>query len=433
MMMLVQRPNVCIFSGYGDSLPHGDVVPQTPVSVAGDLLDDTPIENMMSPAKASKHDTAGGISLLGVIRNIEHLDIEPDVPFSSDNVDALIQHELNLDEDPYEVEIDVGACLKELSYPYTPQEPDLPQEELQKLDALADQVEIQRLVGLEVLKHDGLPVNCKTLSTRFVRTWREKKNDKGEAIWLRRSRLVAREHTWLQPDRESLFSPATSSLASRILPICFLAMKEHQDCIMASIDVKDAFLTVKQEVDTRVTCTDASGNSVQYSLGRVLPGQRDGSLLWYKDLAKFVKECPLEMAELDAYPSILRSKNGDCFLMVHVDDLLIVGSRDTVMKQLVPSLQSKYAISIELMAKPGDEVTFLKRTHELLEDSRMVIRVHHKHLDQLCKLLCLSERLQCKKTPGHSEMEIPDKSPELNGQDASTYRTCVGNSSLPFS
>ena len=29
-----------------------------------------------------------------------------------------------------------------------------------------------------------------------------------------------------------------------------LAMREHQDCIMASIDVKDAFLTVKQEVGT---------------------------------------------------------------------------------------------------------------------------------------------------------------------------------------
>ena len=46
---------------------------------------------------------------------------------------------------------------------------------------------------------------------------------------------------------------------------------------MASIDVKDAFLTVKQEVDTRVTCTDANRNSVQYRLGRVLPGQRDGT------------------------------------------------------------------------------------------------------------------------------------------------------------
>ena len=84
------------FSGYGDSLPHGDVVPQTPVSVAGDILD-APVESMMSPAKASKH----GVNLIGAICNIEHLDIEPDVPLHSDDVDALIQHELNLDEDPY--------------------------------------------------------------------------------------------------------------------------------------------------------------------------------------------------------------------------------------------------------------------------------------------------------------------------------------------
>ena len=91
------------FSGYGDNLPHGDVVPQTPVSFAGDVLDDTPIEDMMSPAKASKRDDSGGISLLGAIRNIEHLDIEPDIPLHSDDVDALTQHELNLDEDPYKV------------------------------------------------------------------------------------------------------------------------------------------------------------------------------------------------------------------------------------------------------------------------------------------------------------------------------------------
>ena len=54
------------------------------------------------------------------------------------------------------------------------------------------------------------------------------------------------------------------------------------------------------------------------------------------------------MKELDAYPSILKSKR-DCFLMVHVDNLLIVGSKDVVMKELIPSLKSKYGISIELI------------------------------------------------------------------------------------
>ena len=64
-------------------------------------------------------------------------------------MDAFIQHELSLDEDSYEVEIDLSACLKELSFPYRPQEPELPQEDLQKLDALAEQVDVQRLVGLD--------------------------------------------------------------------------------------------------------------------------------------------------------------------------------------------------------------------------------------------------------------------------------------------
>ena len=57
-------------------MPHGDAVPQTPVSVAGDILDDTPVENMMSPAKASKHESGGGVNLR-VICKIEHLDINP--------------------------------------------------------------------------------------------------------------------------------------------------------------------------------------------------------------------------------------------------------------------------------------------------------------------------------------------------------------------
>ena len=81
---------------------------------------------------------------------------------------------------------------------------------------------------------------------------------------------------------------------------------------MLAIDVKDAFLTVEQEQPTRVRCTAADGTSISYSLGRVLPGQRDGSLLWHKDLVKFLSNTSLKMAENEAYPSMLRSAKGDC-------------------------------------------------------------------------------------------------------------------------
>ena len=61
------------------------MVPQTPVE---ELLDDTTVEQMMSPQKVSKHGDSGDVSLLSSIRNIEHLDIEPDVPLESDDVEC---------------------------------------------------------------------------------------------------------------------------------------------------------------------------------------------------------------------------------------------------------------------------------------------------------------------------------------------------------
>ena len=76
------------FSGY-DDLPHGNMVLQTPASVADDVLDGTPLEQMASPPKAVKHDGSGSINLLGSIQNIEHLDIEPDVPLQDDDVDFV--------------------------------------------------------------------------------------------------------------------------------------------------------------------------------------------------------------------------------------------------------------------------------------------------------------------------------------------------------
>ena len=47
-------------------------------------------------------------------------------------------------------------------------------------------------------------------------------------------------------------------------------------------------------------------------------------------------------------------------------------------------------------------------------------------MDQLCKLLNLSKRLQNKRSPGHSEIETPDTTEELNQHDASVYRSCIG-------
>eukprot|EP00435_Cladocopium_sp_Y103_P067819 s56_g30.t1 len=64
-------------------------------------------------------------------------------------------------------------------------------EELTELDALADAVDIKSLVGVKVASAGDAPADAKSLSTRFVRTWREKVRPEGNPVWLSRSRFVA--------------------------------------------------------------------------------------------------------------------------------------------------------------------------------------------------------------------------------------------------
>eukprot|EP00435_Cladocopium_sp_Y103_P066792 s50_g29.t1 len=127
----------------------------------GDVLDDTPIEAMMSPAKEAKHNEPGSVNLLGRILKLEHMEIEPNVDMSTDDVDFMVEHELSLDENPYEAVDEMAERLKQLSFPYPPQEPAVDPMELQRLDAIADQLEIERLTGLQVFcaAADWWPVN----------------------------------------------------------------------------------------------------------------------------------------------------------------------------------------------------------------------------------------------------------------------------------
>ena len=94
--------------------------------------------------------------------------------------DELLDEQLAADDS----DAQTALVLKELTFPFSAKEPDLPQDEMTRLDALADQLELMRLQKLQVLQSpETVPGDPKVLSTRFVRTWREKHNEKGEAVW----------------------------------------------------------------------------------------------------------------------------------------------------------------------------------------------------------------------------------------------------------
>ena len=328
------------------------------------------------------------------------------------------------DEDSLMTDAQLSHALDRLTFQFTESEPDLGPEELAALDKLADDVELQRLRTMQVL----LPFDPSddkeyvSLSTRFVRTWREKKDGDGRQIWLRRSRFVAREFAWLTPDRADLYSPASSNVTTRLIPIAFLEMIS-KGWILCGIDVSDAFLTVSQVRPTTVTSVDALGNIQSHVLGKVLPGQRDGSVLWHRALTQFL-EHEFGIKAFDAYPALL--KNEKCCIILHVDDILLTGEREYVTNVVIPKFKGKYKISYDLVDEPGGELSFLKRRHWLHAEDEIIIQPHVKHTARLFELLGIKTTLHPKKTPAHPEINEPDVSKELSPEEGSKFRTCIG-------
>ena len=61
----------------------------------------------------------------------------------------------------------------------------------------------------------------------------------------------------------------------------------------------------------------------------------------------------LDMTPHTPYPCMLKTSDNSCFVLIHVDDILVVGRRDIVMEKLVGHLKSKYEIAaFKFMEKP---------------------------------------------------------------------------------
>ena len=255
------------------------------------------------------------------------------------------------------------------------------------------------------------------MTTKMVRSWREKSTPSGEQIWLRRSRYVAREFAWLS-EREDLFSPASSSIAHRILPMLVL---QHPDWVLATIDISDAFLTVDQLDATLVSYVDKDGNETMFSLGKVLPGQRCGSRDWYESITDYLKE-EIAVEVCPSYPVLLRSASRDCLMHLHVDDIMSGCERERLMRDIIPKLKKRYKISVSIL-EVGGSVHFLKKKFVLMSPTEMLICPHVKHFDKLFQLLHIKETDHPKKIPYDSKLDEPDYSAPLDSAESTIYRS----------
>eukprot|EP00435_Cladocopium_sp_Y103_P042256 s218_g11.t1 len=117
--------------------------------------------------------------------------------------------------------------------------PELPADELEKLDIEAGFTEIDRLLKMGVLKEptDEDLSQGTILTTSMVFDWRFRENG-----WLRGGRYVAREFRGNDRGNSETFAP-TSGIGSRLVLLLHICLR----WFMSFMDVKDAFLLVPQQ------------------------------------------------------------------------------------------------------------------------------------------------------------------------------------------
>ena len=175
-----------------------NTAPPSPGGSASVQRDAVELETSSSPSKQAKVETPDQVMSVRDRREDEELELS----FQENEIEILEGYDNDIDDEGYDRES--GTCgnsdFDKLIFEFTPHEPNLTEQELKVLDDIADRVEIQRLCDMGVLlpasEASESSVARKNLSTRFVRTWREKMID-NKHCWLHRSRLVAREYAWL--------------------------------------------------------------------------------------------------------------------------------------------------------------------------------------------------------------------------------------------
>ncbi|CAE7369187.1 unnamed protein product [Symbiodinium sp. CCMP2592] len=186
------------------------------------------------------------------------------------------------DEDP---NLEAKQAAKEWAHRrYEDGPPELSEEYLCRLDAAMDALEVKRLLALGVVRKLGdnqqggnAPEGMKKLQSRFVRDWRFRGN-----CWIRRSRLVAKEFKFLEPELEHLYAPASMAVLQRVFAgLC----ASGENLVLYSVDVSDAYLQVPQSCPTCIISNDGEYLELLYSL----PGQRDAARGWYLHLKEIVK------------------------------------------------------------------------------------------------------------------------------------------------
>eukprot|EP00971_Amphidinium_carterae_P352089 6492420-Amphidinium_carterae.1 len=249
----------------------------------------------------------------------------------------------------------------------------------------------------------------KVISTRFVRDQNKRK-----------SRLVVQDIR-RGPVSPEHWSPTPNLMTLRL--VLLLASLWAFGCTIC--DISSAFLYAVMPAGSKVAVTLPGKWGVTgqcYPLYKSLYGLRDAPRLWSRHLEGTLRRLGYQQSRLD--PSLyFKGKN---MIVVHVDDLVIVGS-EKARTEAIKELRAEYAMKHEEeVSEPGQQVRLLGRT--LIKTKRGFTLVNDAtHVQKLAELFELKAGSKGALTPGDKEVEATSEDMALlSPERASLLRSAIG-------
>jgi hypothetical protein len=325
-----------------------------------------------------------------------------------------------IDQD--DVDIELAVSLDELTASAGPRSYD---EAMHSIDATkwkqAAKREYDSLIEngtwtLVELPKDRKPIKCK---------WIFKIKTKDGVIDKYKARLVAKGYSQIPGvDYDETFAPVPQPKTVRLI----LALAAQLGMKAKQYDVETAFLNGKLDQEIYMEQPEGFMNDKNRvcKLHKSLYGLKQSPRIWNEDLTRTMSAAGYKQCRSDACVFVRQYADHHAFVLVWVDDIVIVSDDDALIADTERKLSAPYKLK-----KLGD-INWLLRmrvSHDLTSHTTSVTQ--HEYVNQLFTQFNMEEANSVSTPAQYNELLTPDMSPttddEKNKMTAVPYKSLTGS------